>query len=156
MEAHRVNLRCARVLLIEDNYGDVLLTKLAFKRADFDSEITVAETAEKGLKILRQEGEYSEVANPDIILLDLNLSGMNGWEFLNIVKSDNQFRHLPIIVLSSSRAESDIRKCFAQFANGYFTKPMANDRYAEFVKQIESYWISLMELPAYVMPAQLF
>jgi CheY-like chemotaxis protein len=139
--------RSAQVLLIEDNRGDAVLTRRAFRRSRIGNEITVAESGEKGLSILRREGEYSDAPRPDIILLDLNLPYMNGKDFLSKVKDDPALRRIPVIVLSSSSADSDIDAAYTRHASGYITKPVASDTYDNVVSRIESYWFELMQLP---------
>jgi CheY-like chemotaxis protein len=135
--------RDARVLLIEDNRGDVVLTQRAFKRASIPNQITVAETGEKGLSILRREGEFADAKLPDIILLDLNLPYMNGREFLDIVKSDPALKRIPVLVLSSSRADNDIVSSYNLHANGYIAKPLGNERYEDIVARVEQFWFNL-------------
>ncbi len=148
-------MRNAQVLLIEDNHGDAVLTKRAFKRANLASEIVVAETGEKGLSILRREGEHAESPRPDIILLDLNLPFMRGQEFLATVKEDPSLRRIPVIVLSSSAADSDVTACYDRHANGYITKPITTETYDDIVAKIEQYWFSLMQLPPDQEPGKL-
>jgi CheY-like chemotaxis protein len=139
--------RAAQVLLIEDNRGDAVLTRRAFRRASLPNEITIAETGEAGLDILRRQGEHGEAPRPDIILLDLNLPHMHGQDFLKEVKSDPDLRQIPVIILSSSSADSDVAICYDRHANGYITKPVMNDTYDEIVSKIEQYWFGLMQLP---------
>jgi len=139
--------RSARVLLIEDNRGDAVLTRRAFRRSRIENEITVAESGEKGLSILRREGEFSDAPWPDLILLDLNLPFMNGRDFLSTIKDDPDMRRIPVIVLSSSSADSDINACYERHANGYITKPVSSDTYDNVVSHIESYWFELMQMP---------
>ena len=139
--------RAAQVLLIEDNRGDAVLTRRAFRRASLPNEITIAETGEVGLDILRRQGEHGEAPRPDIILLDLNLPHMHGQDFLKEVKSDPDLRQIPVIILSSSSADSDVAICYDRHANGYITKPVTNDTYDEIVSKIEQYWFGLMQLP---------
>lgn len=139
--------RSAQVLLIEDNRGDAVLTRRAFKRARIANDITVAESGEKGLSILRREGEYAEAPRPDLILLDLNLPYMHGRDFLSTVKDDPHLRRIPVIVLSSSSADADINAAYARHANGYITKPVSSDTYDNVVSRLESYWFELMQMP---------
>ena len=146
--------RNAQVLLIEDNHGDAVLTRRAFKRAKIPNDLMVAETGEKGLSILRREGEHADAPRPDIILLDLNLPFMNGKEFLATVKEDPGLRQIPVIVLSSSSADRDVSGCYSRHANGYITKPVSSDTYDDIVERIESYWFSLMQMPPDDMPGQ--
>jgi CheY-like chemotaxis protein len=147
--------RAAKVLLIEDNHGDAVLTRRAFKRATLPNEITIAETGEDGLNILRGKGEDGVTSRPDIILLDLNLPHMHGQDFLKEVKSDPALRQIPVIILSSSSADSDVSTCYDRHANGYITKPVNNDTYDEIVSKIEQYWFGLMQLPPDGKPATL-
>lgn len=145
--------RTAQVLLVEDNRGDAVLTRRAFKRANLASDIVVAETGEKGLSILRREGEHAEAARPDLILLDLNLPHMHGQDFLQTVKEDPQFKRIPVIVLSSSSADMDVTASYDRHANGYITKPLDAETYDDIVSRIEQYWFTLMQLPPDQPPA---
>ncbi len=147
--------RNAHVLLIEDNHGDAVLTRRAFRRSRLANDITVAETGEKGLSILRREGDYAGAPRPDIILLDLNLPHMHGQEFLSVVKTDPELRRIPVIVLSSSSADSDVSGCYDRHANGYITKPVTTDTYDDIVSKIEQYWFSLMQMPPDEVPGRL-
>ena len=147
--------RSAQVLLIEDNHGDAVLTRRAFRRSKLASDITVAETGEKGLSILRREGDYAEAPRPDIILLDLNLPHMHGQEFLSLVKADPELRRIPVIVLSSSSADSDVSGCYDRHANGYITKPVMTDTYDDIVTKIEQDWFALMQMPPDEIPGRL-
>ena len=139
--------RSAQVLLVEDNRGDAVLTRRAFKRGRIASQITVAETGEIGLSMLRREGEHALAVRPDLILLDLNLPHMHGRTFLSQVKEDPDLKRIPVIILSSSSADSDVLTCYNRHASGYITKPVDNETYDEIVAKIENYWFSLMQLP---------
>lgn len=146
--------RAAQVLLIEDNHGDAVLTRRAFRRARIPSEIVVAETGEAGLSILRRQGEHADAVMPDLILLDLNLPYMHGKDFLSQVKEDPDLKRIPVIILSSSSADNDVRGCYDRHANGYITKPVTTETYDDIVTKIESYWFSLMQLPPDSQPQQ--
>jgi CheY-like chemotaxis protein len=145
--------RPPQVLLVEDNRGDAVLTRRAFKRANIASDIVVAETGEKGLSILRREGEHADAARPDIILLDLNLPHMHGQDFLQTVKTDPAFKRIPVIILSSSSADKDVIGSYDRHANGYITKPVTTETYDDIVARIEQYWFTLMQLPPDQAPA---
>ena len=147
--------RSAQVLLIEDNHGDAVLTRRAFRRARMPNEITVADTGEKGLSILRREGEFATAPRPDLILLDLNLPHMHGRDFLAQVKTDPDFKRIPVVVLSSSAADSDVAGAYDRHANGYITKPITTETYDDIVERLEQYWFGLMQLPADREPGQL-
>ena len=104
--------------------------------------------------ILRREGAYAFAPTPDLILLDLNLPFMHGHDFLTVVKDDPDLKRIPVIVLSSSAADSDIVASYDRHANGYITKPVSTDTYDDIVTKIESYWFSLMQLPPDGEPKQ--
>ena len=140
--------RSAQVLLIEDNRGDAVLTRRAFKRAKMPSDIVVAETGEQGLSILRREGEHAQAVRPDLILLDLNLPSMHGQDFLATVKDDPKLRSIPVIILSSSSADNDVTACYDRHANGYITKPISSETFDDVITRIENYWFNLMQLPS--------
>ena len=146
--------RNAQVLLVEDNHGDAVLTRRAFRRSRITSDIVVAESGEKGLSILRREGEHGDAVRPDLILLDLNLPFMHGHDFLSVVKDDPNLRRIPVIILSSSSADNDITACYNRHANGYITKPISTDTYDDIVAKVETYWFNLMQLPPDERPAQ--
>ena len=147
--------RSAQVLLIEDNHGDAVLTRRAFRRARIANEIVVAETGEKGLSILRREGEFAAAPRPDLILLDLNLPYMHGKDFLAQVKTDPDLKRIPVVVLSSSSAPSDVIGAYDRHANGYITKPLTTETYDDIVERLEQYWFGLMQLPPDQEPGQL-
>ncbi len=130
--------RVARILLVEDNPGDILLTRHALKQAKVTNSLTIAMTGEQGLAMLHQEGQYSVMELPDIILLDLNLPGISGHEVLKAVKNDSKLQHIPVIILSSSCAESDIKKSNKAKVNGYLTKPLDIESFSKVLNKIES------------------
>ncbi len=140
--------RNAKILLIDDNRGDAVLTKLAFTRVGIGVDFQVAETAEIGLSILRQEGDYAFALRPDIILLDLNLPKMHGHDFLSTVKADPALRRIPIIILSSSSADVDVAVSYDRYANGYITKPYSSEAFKEVAEMIEHYWFELVHSPS--------
>lgn len=134
-----------QVLLIEDNHGDAILVQRAFKAAAIKGSVTVARTAEIGLSILRREGGFANGQYPDIILLDINLPYMGGSQFLEIVKADPELRLIPVIVMSSSKAEIDLQETYKAYANGFVTKPFIASEYDQVIKTIEEYWFQLNE-----------
>lgn len=135
--------RPAQILLIEDNRGDVLLTRKAFQSARIENHLSVAESGEAALELLRDEGRVL----PDLILLDLNLPRMNGREVLNAIKADAGLRHIPVIILSSSAAEQDIARSYALHANAYIVKPLDLDSFRTAISTIEQFFFFLVELP---------
>ena len=136
--------RPVRILLVEDNYGDVLLTRHAFAKSTIKNEITVARDGEEAMAILHREGAHAEMPLPDLVLLDLNLPKMDGKEVLAAIKSDGKLRQLPVIILSSSRAEQDVAKSYDLNANSYLIKPIDLQNFYTVVEAIESFWINLV------------
>ena len=139
--------RPVEILLVEDNPGDVLLTQEAFKRAKIRNNLVVAPDGEVALKILAKEEGYEDAKTPDLILLDLNLPKFNGKEVLERVKSSDKLKRIPIVVLSSSKAEQDINQSYDLHANSYVTKPIDIQKLAAIVQSIESFWFSVVQLP---------
>lgn len=138
--------RPAELLLVEDNDGDVLLTREAFRSAKIANNLTVAGDGEAALRLLRREGPHAQQARPDLILLDLNLPRMDGRELLQEVKSDPRLQQIPVIVLTSSKADIDILKSYQLNANGYIVKPVDFESLEEIVSSIESFWFSVVVL----------
>ncbi len=135
--------RPAEILLIEDNRGDVLLTRKAFQSALIENQVSVEGSGEEALERLRKE----DVTLPDLILLDLNLPRMSGRDVLGEIKADERLRHIPVIVLSSSAAEQDIAKSYALHASAYVVKPIDLDSFRAAVSTIEQFFFFLVELP---------
>ena len=145
--------RNMRMLLVEDNHGDVLLFRRAIARLDLHIELEVVPSVEAALKRLR-DGDYSDQVDlPDIIVTDINLPRTSGLEFLETVKSDPALRRIPVLVASSSTADADIGAAYDRQASGYFAKPADADSYARMLEAIESYWRNLMQLPSQRLPA---
>jgi chemotaxis family two-component system response regulator Rcp1 len=138
--------RPAELLLIEDNYGDVLLTREAFRSARISNNLAVAGDGEQALAMLRREDPYADQVTPDVILLDLNLPRMDGREVLEAIKNDPKLQRIPVIVLTSSKAEIDIVKTYDLGANGYIVKPVTFERLQEIVASIETFWFSVVVL----------
>jgi chemotaxis family two-component system response regulator Rcp1 len=138
--------RAAELLLVEDNYGDVLLTREAFRSARISNNLAVAGDGEQALAMLRREGPYADQVTPDVILLDLNLPRMDGREVLEAIKNDPKLQRIPVIVLTSSKAEIDIVKTYDLGANGYIVKPVTFERLREIVASIETFWFSVVVL----------
>lgn len=135
------------ILLIEDNAADVRLTKEAFRDSRIDNELRVVEDGAAALDYLMHSGEGGDRAVPDLILLDLNLPKLNGKEVLQRIKQHEQWKKIPVVVLTSSAAHQDIQVCYAQYVNCYITKPLGYDEFLKAVKQIEDFWLTLVRLP---------
>jgi CheY-like chemotaxis protein len=139
--------RPAELLLVEDNYGDVLLTREACESAKTPNNLAVAGDGEEALAILRREGRHADHPRPDLILLDLNLPRMDGREVLETIKSDPALLRIPVIVLTSSAAEIDILKSYDLKANSYIVKPVEFDRLQEIVASLQTFWLTVAALP---------
>lgn len=138
----------AELLLVEDNYGDVLLTREAFLSARVSNNLSVAGDGEIAMAMLRREAPYLDQVRPDVILLDLNLPRMDGREVLHAIKTDPELQRIPVIVLTSSKADVDILKSYELNANGYIVKPVTFERLQEVVAAIETFWFTVVVLPA--------
>ena len=135
------------ILLVEDNPGDVLLTREAFREGHYAPRLSVAEDGEEALDFLRQTGKYRESPRPDLLLLDLNLPRKDGRELLAELKDDPELRHIPVIILSTSEAEQDIRLAYRSHANCYLTKPIQMDDFIKKIRSVEDFWLSVAKLP---------
>ncbi|WP_310449710.1 response regulator [Sulfuritalea sp.] len=139
-----------RILLVEDNPGDVRLTVEAFKDGKVDNPMDVVRDGVEALAYLRQEGAYRDRPLPDLILLDLNLPRMDGREVLAAVKADVRLKHIPVVVLTTSAAEQDVQKSYLLQASCFITKPVDFGKFAEVVRGIDSFYLSIVTLPPQV------
>ena len=140
--------RSLKVLLVEDNEGDVRLIKEAFNESKIEKTFSVAKDGEDALNFLYKRGAYNmETLRPDIILLDINLPRKNGFEVLESIKSDPDLKRIPVIMLSSSSSEDHISKSYELSANCYVTKPVDFDEYTQLVRTIEDFWFQMAKLP---------
>ncbi|NHN46702.1 response regulator [Halostella sp. JP-L12] len=135
------------ILLVEDNPGDVRLTKEAFEEEQIKNAVHVVNDGTEALDFLYQRGQYEDAPRPDIVLLDLNLPRKNGDEVLETVKGDPDLRDIPIIVLTSSKAEEDIVRSYRLHANAYLRKPIDPDEFIEKIRSFERFWLSVVHLP---------
>jgi CheY-like chemotaxis protein len=135
------------ILLVEDNPGDIRLTREAFKEGKVSNEINVVNDGIEALEYLRQEGQYTDAPRPDVILLDLNLPKKDGYEVLAEIKKDPDLRRIPVVILTTSEAERDILQTYYMHANCYITKPVDLDQFITVIKSIESFWLNVVKLP---------
>lgn len=135
------------ILLVEDNPGDARLAAEAFKEGTIPTQLHVVQDGIEAMAFLRREAPYSDVPRPDLVLLDLNLPRKDGREVLAEIKEDPHLRRLPVIVLTTSQAETDISRSYELHANCYIVKPVDFDRFIDVVKGIEDFWCSLVKLP---------
>ena len=138
-----------QVLLVEDNPGDVRLTKEALKEGKLLNQLTVVGDGVEALSFLRKEGKYADALQPELILLDLNLPKKDGREVLAEIKADPNLRRIPVVVLTTSSAEEDILKIYDLHANCYITKPVDLEQFMGVVKSIEDFWVSVVKLPSH-------
>jgi len=135
------------VLLVEDDPGDVLMTREAFEEHKLRNRLNVVSDGDEALAYLRQEGVHRDAPRPDLILLDLNLPRRDGREVLSEIKSDPELRRIPVVVLTTSQADEDILRSYQLHANAYVTKPVDFDRFVNVVKQIDDFFVSVVKLP---------
>lgn len=136
-----------KILMVEDNPGDVRLTLEALKTSALRNDLRVVEDGEAALAYLRREGKYSGAPRPDLILLDLNLPRKNGREVLAEVKADERLRSIPVVILTTSKDEEDMLKTYNLHANCYISKPADLNQFSTVVKAIESFWFTVVTLP---------
>lgn len=139
--------RLIEILLVEDNEGDVRLTREALKEGRIRNRLHVASDGEQALAFLRREEGYVDAPRPDLVLLDLNLPRLDGRELLSIVKQDPQLKRIPVVVLTSSRAEQDLLRAYDLFANCFISKPVEFEEFISVVRSIENFWLSIVVLP---------
>jgi two-component system, chemotaxis family, response regulator Rcp1 len=144
MDAHAHEIE---ILLVEDNAGDVRLTLEALKEARVHNHMSVARDGVEALAFLRREGQYAASPRPDLILLDLNLPRKDGREVLAEIKADPRLRSIPVVILTTSKAEEDILKTYDLHANCYITKPVDLGCFLDVVKAIEGFWLTIVRLP---------
>lgn len=142
------SVRPVEVLLIEDSPSDAELTIEALKDAKLNNRLSHVEDGVQALEFLRQEGQFAQAPRPDLILLDLNLPRKDGREVLEEIKADERLRSIPVVVMTTSRAEQDVLRAYKLQANCYITKPVDFEQFVEVVHAIESFWLCLVTLPS--------
>jgi two-component system, chemotaxis family, response regulator Rcp1 len=140
-------LKPVEILLVEDNPGDVRLTKEALKEAKVINNLTVLKDGVEALAFLRRQGTYDHAITPHLILLDLNLPKKDGREVLAEIKADETLKRIPVVVLTTSQDEQDIFKSYNLHANCYVTKPVDLEQFMTVVKSIEDFWLGIVMLP---------
>jgi CheY-like chemotaxis protein len=135
------------VLLVEDDPGDVLMTREAFEQYRINNTLHVVGDGEQALHFLRRTGDYPDAPRPGLILLDLNLPRRNGLEVLADLKADSDLLSIPVVVLTTSQAEEDILRSYSLHANAYISKPVDFERFTEVVRQIDDFFLTLVKLP---------
>jgi CheY-like chemotaxis protein len=135
------------ILLVEDNAGDVRLTREALHEAEVAVELVAVPDGEQALAFLRGEGEHGDGAAPDLILLDLNLPRKNGLEVLEEIKGDSRLRRIPVIMLTTSSSARDVEACYDRGVNCYVVKPLELDDFTALVGAINRFWLEVARLP---------
>jgi len=135
------------ILLVEDSAGDIRLTREALKEAKVCNRLHVAEDGVKAMEFLRRKGPYAHSPCPDLVLLDLNLPKKDGREVLAEIKADPALRRIPVVVLTTSRADEDILRAYDLYANCYITKPIDFKQFMIVVRSIEDFWLTVVRLP---------
>jgi CheY-like chemotaxis protein len=139
--------RQIEVLLVEDDPGDVMMTREAFQDYKLHNELHVVSDGAEAMAFLRQEGEYAGRPRPDLVLLDLNLPRMDGRQVLEAIKSDPELASIPVVVLTTSENEDDVLRSYSLHANAYVTKPVDFQRFIEVVRQIDDFFVTVVRLP---------
>ncbi len=142
-----MNVHPIKILLVEDNPGDARLTMEALKEGKFNNQLAHVTDGVEALAYLRKQGKYQGAIRPDLILLDLNMPRKDGRETLQEIKSDPDLRRIPVVILTTSKAEEDIFKSYDLHANCYITKPVKLAQFFDVVKNIEEFWMSIVRLP---------
>lgn len=140
-------VRTIEILMVEDNPGDVRLTREALKGSKVLHRLNVVEDGVAALEFLRREPPYEDAPRPDIVLLDLNLPKKDGREVLSAIKADPALRSIPVVILTTSQAEEDVLRAYNLNANCYVTKPVDFDQFMRIVRTIEEFWLNIVTLP---------
>ncbi len=144
----RGGLELVDVLLVEDDPGDVLMTREAFEHYQIRNNLYVVSDGEQAMRFLRKTGDYAEVPTPGLILLDLNLPRRNGLEVLAELKADNDLLSIPVVVLTTSQAQEDILRSYSLHANAYISKPVDFEKFVGVIGQIDDFFLTLVKLPS--------
>lgn len=139
--------RPIEVLLIEDNPADIRLTREGLKDAKVANNLTAVMDGRRALDLLHRRGDYAATCRPDVVILDLNLPGMDGREVLRQMKGDPSLRTIPVVIMTSSEAEADILKAYELYANCFITKPLDFSSFMRVVHAIDDFWFTVVKLP---------
>jgi CheY-like chemotaxis protein len=140
-------VKAIEILLVEDNPGDIRLTQEVLKEGKIHNHLHVVEDGEKAIAFLNRTEPYRNAPLPNLILLDLNLPRRNGLEVLQMIKTNDILKHIPVVIFTTSRAEEDIMKAYNLYANCYITKPIDLEQFTRSVKSIEDFWLTIVNLP---------
>jgi CheY-like chemotaxis protein len=135
------------VLLVEDDEGDVLMTREAFEHYKIRNKLHVVSDGEQAIQFVRRQGDFADAPRPGLIMLDLNLPRRDGLEVLAELKADPDLRVIPVVILTTSQAEEDIVRSYALHANAYVTKPVDFERFIDVIRQIDNFFVAVVRLP---------
>lgn len=139
-------MHSVHILLVEDNEGDILLTTEALEEGKILNKLSIARDGREALDFLNKTGKFEDAQSPDLILLDVNLPRYNGHEVLRYIKGHDSFKHIPVIMLTTSSSQKDINESYSNHANCYITKPIEVNDFMEAVSKIKDFWINLAKL----------
>lgn len=142
-----MNEDLVEILLVEDNPGDARLCQEALKESKIVNNLYIAKDGQEALDYIFKKNSFENVTTPDLILLDLNLPKVNGIDVLDAIKKNDKTTSIPVVILTSSKAEEDIVKSYQLHANSYITKPLDFNQFLEIVKQINQFWLGIVKLP---------
>lgn len=140
-------IRPAEILLVEDNPGDAQLAREALEESKFRNNLHHVSDGDAALDFMYRRGEHTEAIRPDLVLLDLNLPGMDGRDVLKHIKNDPELKMIPVVILTTSDAEDDVKRTYDLHANCYITKPIDFRQFLKVVRSIEDFWLSIVVLP---------
>jgi len=148
MSAMMVGGRPIEILLVEDNSDEAGMTMETLRDGRVRNKVHWVEDGEEALAFLARQGRYADAPHPDLILLDLHLPRMSGLEVLSAVKQHPQWKRIPVVIMTSSENEADVKTAYDQHANCYVTKPIDIDKFMDAVRSIEDFWLTIVRLPA--------
>jgi CheY-like chemotaxis protein len=140
------SMKPIHILLVEDNEGDILLTREALEDAKIIVKLSVAKDGKEAIDFVNRQGKYTDADVPDLVLLDINLPKKNGHEVLKYIKENEQLKHMPVIMLTTSSSDKDINSSYNNYANCFITKPVEVNDFLTVVSTIENFWISIVRL----------
>jgi two-component system, chemotaxis family, response regulator Rcp1 len=139
--------RAVEILLVDDNPGDIELTKVALRDAKIVNEVHVARDGEEALAFLRRQGEFASMPRPDLVLLDLRMPKVDGYQVLAEMKTDTELRRIPVVVMSSSSAEQDLARAYDAQVSAYLVKPSSFEEYFNAIRAVKELWFHIVALP---------
>lgn len=140
-------MKLVHILLVEDNEGDILLTREALEDSKIQVKLSVVKDGKEAIDFTGKQGKYTDAEMPDLLLLDVNLPKKNGHEVLHFIKVNENLKHIPVIMLTTSSSEKDINLSYNNYASCYITKPNDVNDFLAIVAAIENFWISIVKLP---------